>query len=86
MRWARRLASWSMRWFSSCWMRSLRGIASKASFGLSPADSMLSVPEPSMRSRRVWLKLTSVIFDRVMSLPFLLRIPLRTMTRCVVMT
>ena len=39
-----------------------------------------------MRSIRVWLKLTSVILDRVMSLPFLLTIPLRTMTRWVVMT
>ena len=47
---------------------------------------MLKVPDRMIRSKKVWRKDTSVIFDKVMSLPDLLRMPLRTMTRWLVMT
>ena len=70
----------------SCWTSLLRGMLRNCSFGLSPADSMLSVPERIMRSKTLWWKLTSVILLNVMSLPDLLKIPLRSMTRCVVTT
>ena len=70
----------------SCWISSLRGMLRRSSSAESPADSMLKVPDRMIRSKKVWRKDTSVIFDKVMSLPDLLRMPLRTMTRWLVMT